>query len=86
MSEATSQLLDRLKQKKEPAVKKPVSIKYAKSKEEVTITTKISDKRPVANINRESILQILLIWISKKPQIFRAIFYHLFYEQGNFLF
>lgn len=57
MSEATSQLLDRLKQKKEPAVKKPVNIKYAKSKEEVTITTKISDKRPVANINRESILQ-----------------------------
>jgi hypothetical protein len=57
MSEETSQLLDRLKQKKEPAVKKPVNIKYAKSKEEVKITTKISDKRPVANINRESILQ-----------------------------
>jgi hypothetical protein len=58
MSEESSQLLDKLKQKKEPAVKKPVKIKYAaKSKEEVKITTKISDKRPVANINRESILQ-----------------------------
>ena len=57
MSEESSELLDKLKQKKEPAVKKTVKIKYAKSKEEVQITTKISDKRPVANINRESVLQ-----------------------------